>query len=512
MTATLAPPPPPQTSAQKSRVERFIDQYCVHTNGEWIGRRFRLLDWQRAVLRALFAVRPDGLRQHRWALIGVPKKNGKTELAAAIALYLLIADKEPAAVIVCAAASDEQADLVFGAAKTMCELSPPLKSITERYDKEILVPSSPGSRLKRVAAVAGTNDGQNLHAVICDELHEWVGPKGENVWNVLTNGTGARRQPLVLQITTAGYDLDGTICGRQYQYGQRVASREVDDPQYYFHWREAPEGLDYRSPEAWAAANPSYGTLVHEPFFRDQLSKKPESVFRRYFLNQWTATELAWLPFGAWDACLAPELDLDPKRPLRVGIDMAYSNDCAAVVGAQRQDDRTVIRLMGVWENPYPASHQQHLHWKINPFEVEQKLREIREQYPLAAGTREGGARLPGPEFCYDPAWFQRSAPVLEGDGLNMVEFPQTDTRMIPAAQTLYQLISEGKLAHDGNAVLKRHIENAVADRRPRGWRLTKQTAKRKIDAAIATAIACYRAQELAPKLIYEGRDLLVLG
>lgn len=507
-----APPRPPAPPVAPTRIERFIEKYLVHTNGEWIGRPFRLLDWQRVVLRELFTPQANGLRRYRWALIGVPKKNGKSELAAAIALYLLLADKEPSALVACAAASDDQADLVFDAAKTMCELSPELRALTDRYDKEILVPSSPGSRLKRVAAAAGTNDGQNLHAVICDELHEWSGPKGENVWNVLTNGTGARRQPLILQITTAGYDLEGTICGRQYQYGKRVAAGEVDDPGYYFYWREAPEGMDYRSPETWAAANPSYGVLVQEPFFRDQLTKKTEAVFRRYFLNQWTQTEVAWLPFGAWDACLAPDLDLDPALPLRVGIDMAYSNDCAAVVGAQRQGDRTVVRLLGVWENPYAPTHTQYAHWTINPLEVEARLREIRQQFPVAACPFDGGVR-PGPEFVYDPAWFSRSCAVLEGDGLAMVEWPQTDNRMIPAAQTLYQLVTEGKLAHDGNPVLKRHVENAAAAQRPRGWRITKQHARRKIDACIAAAIACHRAQDPSPgDSKYEHGDLLILG
>jgi phage terminase large subunit-like protein len=142
-------------------------------------------------------------------LIGVPKKNGKPELAAALGLFFLLADGEPAPLVVCAAASEEQAYLGFEAAKTMCSLSPYLAAVTERFQKEILVPSIPGAKLKRVAAAAGTNDGQNIPAVICDELHEWTGDKGEKVWTVLTNATGARQQPLVLQITTAGYDLEG---------------------------------------------------------------------------------------------------------------------------------------------------------------------------------------------------------------------------------------------------------------------------------------------------------------
>lgn len=497
---------------QGKRVCRWIERYCVFTDAEWIGQPFRFQPWQRRLVYELFEANEDGTRRHRWALIGMPKKNGKTTLAAAIALYLLIGDEEPSPLVACAAASEEQADLVFGAAKTMCEMSLPLKRITERYDKEIVVPSISGARLIRVAAAVGTNDGKNLHGVICDELHEWAPPKGDNVWNVLTNGIGARRQPLILQITTAGYDLEGTICGQQYTHGRRVQSGEVDDPTYYFWWREAPADADYRDPATWEAANPSYGVTVQAPFFRDQLTKKTEAVFRRYFLNQWTTSEEIWIPETTWDACKAPDLDLDPALPLYVGIDMAHSNDSAAVVCVQRQETRTVVRAR-VWDNPYPRTHAQHEHWRISPLEVEHHLRDLSARFPVPAADIDGISKA-GPAFYYDPAWFSRSAPVLEGDGLAMIEFPQTDARMVPASQTLFQMATEGLLAHDGDPVLKRHVLNAVADHRPRGWRLSKpRGSRRKIDACIALAIGVYGAQERSTVgSVYETRSLLVLG
>ena len=269
--------PPDRRATKGFDVIRWIETHCVHTQGEWVGKPFRLFDWQRQLILELFTVRADGLRQYRWALVGVPKKQGKTELAAALGLYFLIADGEPSPLVVCAAASDDQADLVYGAARTMCDTSPTLALITEKFDKEILVPSIPGARLRRVAAVAGTNDGQNISMVVCDELHEWLGAKGENVWTVLTNSTGARRQPLVLQITTAGYDTD-SICYRQYEHGRAVQTGEVDDARYLMHWIEAPEGADYRDPDVWKAANPSYGITVREDFYADQLTKKSEAA------------------------------------------------------------------------------------------------------------------------------------------------------------------------------------------------------------------------------------------
>lgn len=517
MTTTLAATPSTPSTKKRSqggRVIRFIEAHCVHPDGMWVGQPIRLEDWQRRLIYELFEVGDDDLRRHRWALVGIPKKNGKTTLAACLALYFLLADGEPSPLVVCAAASDEQADLAFGAAKTMVKLSPTLSQLCTAFDKEIQVKDQPGARLRRVAAVAGTNDGQNIHAVICDELHEWVGARGENVWNVLTNGTGARRQPMVLQITTAGYDLE-TVCGRQYEYGKRVKTGEVDDPRYYFHWIEAPEGTDHRDPEVWRAANPNFGVTVQAPFFADQLTKKTESVFRRYFLNQWVAAADLWLPYGAWDACRSP-LELDPALPLFVGVDVALRNDSTAVVVAQRQQldlgERTVVRAR-VWENPYPETHSLHDSWELNIFEVEAHLKSLHAAFPAPAAEIDGRV-MPGPEFSYDPAYFHRSAAALEGEGLAMVEYPQHDSRMIPAAQTLYQLVVEGKLAHDGDPVLKRHVENAIADQKPRGWRLTKpKGSRRKIDAAIACAIAVYRAQTaMAPSpSVYEERGITAI-
>lgn len=492
--------------SQGARVIRFLEQHCVHTAAEWIGKPFRLLPWQKRLIFELFEVGDDDLRRHRWALVGVPKKNGKTELAAGLALYFLLADNEPGALVVCAAASDEQADLVFGAAKIMAEMSPTLSRLTERFDREILVPSLPGAKLQRVAAAAGTNDGKNLHAVICDELHEWSGPRGEQVWNVLTNGTGARRQPMILQITTAGHDLEGTICGRQYEYGKRVRGGEVADPRYFFHWSEAPEGADHRDPAVWKAANPSYGVLVHEDFFRDQLTKKTEAVFRRYFLNQWTQSAEIWLPSGVWAACRS-ELELDPALPVHVGIDLALRNDSAAVVTAQVQGERTILRSR-VWENPYPEGDPRRESWSHNPIEIEDWLRALWAAFPAPACEIDGEIK-PGPEFLYDPAYFHRSARELAGDGLAMVEYPQSDSRMIPASQTFYQLIVEGNIAHDGDPTLARQIHNVIADQKVRGWRMSKpRGSRKKIDAAIAAAISAYRAQHPSPAVessVYEG-------
>lgn len=500
--------------SQGHRVIRWIEQNCVHTNGEWIGRPFRFLPWQKQIVMELFEVGDDGLRRYRWALLGVGKKNGKTELAAALGLYLLIGDGEPAPLGVCGAASEEQANLVFGAARTMCEMSPTLSKITLPFEKEILVPSIPGAVLRRVAAAAGTNDGQNIQFVITDELHEWIGPKGRQVWTVLTNGIGARRQPMIIQITTAGDDLDGTVCGEQYLYGQSVEAGLVDDPAYYFKWIQAPEGMDYRDPASWAAANPSYGIIVQEKFYRDQLGKKREAEFRRYYLNQWTQGASYWLEAGQWDACAAPEIGLDPALPAYVGVDVGIRHDSSAVAVAQKQGDRTVTRGR-LWLNPYPDNDPRHQTWSLNIAEVEAYILELKQQFPAWA-TEVDGRPAPGIAVYYDPTFFERSAQELSREhGVTMVELPQNNSRMVPVSQKFYELIKAGELAHDGNPALALHVKNVQADETGRGWRMSKpKGSKRKIDFAIATGIAAWAAQQeppIAARSVYEDRGLVRL-
>ena len=497
-------------------VIEFIEAFCRESIGERAGRPLKLQGWQRDLLVDLFEREPNGRRRYREALIGMARKNGKSSLSAGLALYLLLMDGEPGAQVFSCAGDKDQARIVFGTAKAMVEQDAELAEVLTVY-KDAIEHRSSGSVYRVLSADAPTKEGLNPSGVVFDELH--VQPN-RDLYDVMTQGSGTRREPLLISITTAGYNLDGTICGEKYRYGKQVQSGEVVDRRFFFRWWEPSNpDCDYRDPRVWAEANPALKTAANPTGFLypDDLealvTKTPENVFRRYRLNQWTATAEAWLPFGAWDACKDPTVDLDPALPLYVGVDVALRNDSTAVVCAQRHGERTVIRAK-VWQNPYPEADPRHGLWSLNIFEVETYLRELREQFPVPATTVDDEV-MPGPEFNYDPAYFHRSAQVLEGDGLTMVTYPQHDSRMIAASQNLYQLVVEEKLAHDGDPVLAAHVANATADQKPRGWRLTKpKGSRKKIDAAIAAAIAVIRAQELPPESeqsVYEDRGLLIL-
>lgn len=485
----------------------FVQTFCRLTKGDEAGQPITLQGWQQQLIRDMFSLRSDGLRQYRTALVGLGRKNGKSLIGSCLGLYGLVGDGEPGAEVYSCAGDRQQARIVFGEAKKMVQMDPDLSRELTLY-KDAIEFKRTGGIYRVLSADADLQQGLNPSFVIIDEVH--VQPD-EDLWNTMVLGMGTRRQPFMVGITTAGYDEE-TLLGRLYKYGKRVNSGEIIDPEFFFQWWEAREGCDWHDEEEWHRANPSMaeGTLRIEALRADARTT-PEHEFRRYHMNMWTATADAWLPFGAWDACLS-DRELDERLPAHVGVDVALRNDSTAVVVAQRQADRVVVRAK-VWENPFPDGDPRHSDWRLNIFEVEEHLKELRERFPEPACEIDGELK-PGPEFSYDPAYFHRSAAVLEGEGLAMVEYPQHDSRMIPASQNLYQMVAEGRIAHDGDPTLKRHVENAVADQKPRGWRLTKpKGSRKKIDAAIALAIAAHRAQTAAPPepSVYETAGLLVI-
>ncbi len=483
-------------------VNWFFTEHLVHTKGKWRGRPFALLPHQERRNLRLFEVLPDPelgwRRRYRWALIMEPKKNGKTEWAAGIACFALFVDPEESPEIACGANSDEQAKLVFGAAKTMVELSArsragergatTLADLATVWQREIVLRDNPTAKIVRVSATAGTNDGKNLSMVVLDEIHECVGERGEGMWTVLTNATGAREQPLIVQITTAGFDLE-TICGRQYQLGKQILAGQVVDESFYFECWEAEEGADYRDEATWEAANPAYGVTVKPGFYRDELKRKPPAVFKRYYLNIWTEAETEWLPEGAWDACRGA-VAFDDTSPTFVAIDASTKNDSTAIVAGQWQatDDGPVLAVAArAWERPIdPATKRPREDWRIPFAEVAEELRRLwRTHKPERIG--------------YDPHFVTWLAQELAAEGLPMEEVPQTNARMVPATKALYELITTRRLVHDGDPMLRGHVRAIVAVQvsgEDRGQRISKGKARRKIDGAIALAMVAHLAGE----------------
>lgn len=475
------------------RAIAFIEAHCVLSKGKWRGEPFALQPWQQRLLWELFEVTWTGdrwERRYRWAYIEVPKKNGKTELIAALCLYLLVADDEASPEIAVGSNSDDQANLVFGAARQMVELSPTLRGLIRCYGRALVLRENPAAQILRVSAKAKTKDGLNLSCVALDELHEFDA-SGEQLFNVLTNGTAAREQPLIFMITTAGFDPE-SLCGRFHDHAAQVSAGTVDDPAFYarIHTCADPDVNlmdDAALDTALREANPSYGVTTALPFYLDARRKGPAN-FKRYFLDIWTAAEGQWLPEGAWRACQVPSVALTPGEPVWCGVDASTKHDSAALVAVQWSGG-TLQSVARIWERPLnPATGKPDDDWRVPGGEIAQAIRDLHTAHPDS-------------RFAYDPAFVTWLAGDLAAEGVTMVETPQTNARMCPPTAGLYELITAGRLAHDGDPAFARHIAAAIEVTTMDGkTRLAKdRRRKRMIDAAIALVMAVGLALQAEP-------------
>lgn len=466
------PPKVPKRLTYGPEVCDWIEEYCVLPTGDNIGEPFILMDWQREWIYELFRTDKAGTLQYRWALLGVPKGNGKSPLAAALGLYHLLGDpdvNDPWVVV--SAASDKQANIVFDAAKRMCELSPSLNARTERFRWEIQVKDGPG-KLERVAASGGKLDGKLVSMLIMDELHEWT---LEN-WVVLTGGAMKRRGSQIIQITTAGWDKE-SICYREYAKGMALQASPHENPTYFFKWYSAPEHLPFDSLEAMKIGNPSFGTLVFEDILRDLSKNIPQSQYERYRNNRWVDSEEFWLPYGAWEACADPAAELTPGAPTYVGWDASTRNDSTGVVALQEHDGVMTVKAK-VWARDVRPDGNPDESWLLPIAEVENYIRELCRTYDVR-------------EVSYDPAFITWSAADLEAEGLPMISLAQSPARMCPPTAALYEAVVNKKIRHNGDKVLAAHIHAAHArPMRAGGVMLEKSKASRKIDAAVALVMA----------------------
>ena len=449
------------------KVVDFARTFLHVSKGVRAGQPLILTNWQTALFDALYERREDGLLRYRRSLIGMGRKNGKSLLGSLIALYGLI-EGEPGAEVYSAAGDRQQARVVFNEAKWQISQSPALSGVCKVYRDVVEVPST-GAIYRVLSSDAKLQQGLNASCVIFDEAH--IQPN-EELWNALTLGSGARKDPNIVAITTAGYDLD-TVCGSLYNYGKRVISGDQVDERFGFWWWEAPADCDVSDRDAWAAANPNLAEgLLDMEDMEISMMQTAEVAYRRYRLCQWVRTDgESWLPKGAWELCRSED-ELDPNIPVFVGIDMALKHDSIAVVVAQPQESGRIVVRAKIW---HPDGGV------MDVAAVEQHIRELGREFTVQ-------------EFAYDPAFFQRSAEAMSDEGFTMVEFSQSTARMVPACGTLYEMIVNQKIAHDGNPVFADQVLSAAQRSTDMGWRLSKGKSKRKIDAAIALAMAVDRA------------------
>ncbi|MGF6827062.1 phage terminase large subunit-like protein [Kitasatospora sp. MAP12-9] len=461
----------------------FAEQFLRVTKdsiGGDAGSLIRLRPWQTRLVGELLARRPDGFLRHRQALIGMPRKQGKSALAAGIAIFGLAFGPRGGEVY-SIAADKEQARIVFGTARKMIELEPQFANMFRVYRDAIELPAT-GSVYRVLSAEAFTKEGLNPHLTIADEVH--AQPTRE-LWDVMSLASGARREPLMVGITTAGVRTDSTggdsLCYGMFQYGCQVASGEVVDPAFFFSWWGAPDEADHRSPDSWATANPGLGDIVSLEDFQSSVLRTPESEFRTKRLNQWVATAQAWLPAGTWDACADPAVTIPDGSDVVLGFDGSFNNDSTALVVVRPAvgENPPHVDVVAAWEKPTGVGND----WAVPIIDVEAEIREACRRWQVR-------------EIVCDPYRWARTYQVLESEGLPVVEFPQSPARMIPATTRFYEAVLNRSLTHSGDQRLARHLSNCAIRTDSRGSRLSKDSkgSPRKIDLAIAAVMGLERA------------------
>lgn len=420
-----------------------------------------LRPWQHTILHGLFD--KAGQPAHRYGYIGLPRKNGKSTLGAALALYALVALDEAGAQVYACAGDRKQASIVFDEAKRMVLAEPELREIirVQRWHLE-----GPNHSIFRVlSADAELQQGLNPSFVIFDEVH--VQPN-RDLWDAMVLGMGTRERPMIVGITTAGYDRT-TLAWDLYERGKRG--------DIYFWWSEPSDpDCDWQDPAAWAEANPAYGDFLHEIALTEDVRVTPESAFRRYHLNQWTTTHSAWLPHGAWTAIEDRTAQFDPIEPFVAFLDGSWTGDSTGIVAETISTAQ--LSVQGHWM-PDPALGH------IDMTAVEATVRDVLEM----PGCRE---------FAFDSARFPDIFNRLEAEGFNVVGWPTNSlAKMVPACTEFYEAVMEKRISHDADPRLASHIANAVLKSDRYGDRIVKEgkSSPRKIDLAVCAVGAHDRAR-----------------
>ena len=504
-------------------VAQFIGQ-LKHTKGQWAGVRFDLLPWQRTeIIEPIFGnLDEDGLRRVRTAYIEIPRKNGKSVLAAALALYLLLGDDEYGAEVYSAAGDKDQASIVFNLAASMVRSSPQLLKRCKVLDsvKRIVVPST-DSFYRAIPAEAAGSHGFNAHGIIFDELH--VQPN-RDLWDVLTTSTGAREQPLTIAITTAGIDRK-SICYEQHDYAEKVGSGVLEDPTFFSYIKAAPKEANWKDPAVWREVNPGLGSTVKEEYLEAQSKKAQqtpayENTFRRLHLNQWTSQQTRYMPMDAWrDA--AGDLDVDGlKRKLvgrrcYAGLDLASTTDIAALALIFPDEDDTFDLMMHFWipeENMWDRSRRDRVPYDVWVREgwVEATPGNVIDYKAILQTIDVEAQTYDIEEIAYDPWGATKLVQDIEEQGMTVVPFRQGFASLSPPTKELLNLVLSNRLHHAGNPVLEWMADNLVVRMDPAGnVKPDKSKSTEKIDGMVAMIMAIDRAiRHQDSSSVYEERGL----
>lgn len=506
-------------------VVAFIEQ-LRHTKGEFYNQPFELIDWQERIIRDVFGVlKPDGYRQFNTVYIEVPKKCGKSELAAAVALYMLCADGEQRGEVYGCAADRDQASLVFDVACDMIRLSPALmKRCDIRPSRKSINFGPTSSTYKALSADVAGKSGINVSALIFDEL--WV-QKDKKFFEMMTVGTSdARKNPLHFIITTAGNDQN-TICYEIHQKAVDILEGRKSDPHFYPVIYGAKESDDWTDPKVWEKANPSLGITIGIDKVAaacEQAKQNPgqENAFRQLRLNQWVKQAVRWMPMDKWDACNFPvNAEALEGRVCYGGLDLSSTTDITAFAlvfpPEDKNDKYQVLPYFWLPEETLDLrvkrDHVMYDVWEKQGYIMTTEGNVVHYGY-IEKFIERLGEKYNIREIAFDRWGAVQMVQNLEGMGFTVVPFGQGFKDMSPPTKELMKLTLEQRIAHGGHPVLRWMMDNIFIRQDPAGnIKADKEKSTEKIDGAIATIMALDRAIRNGNdngESVYDSRGLIV--
>lgn len=530
----------------------FFEHILKHTADEWYGKAFLLVPWQEEALSAIFGqIDEAGNRVIEMAYLEVPKKAGKSELAAGLALFVLLTTNTPGCQVYGAAAATRQALNVFRAACKMVDQSPVLTKRLRvlRGTHRIIKRSDPESFYAAVAADGDFGDGVNPAVVIADEIHRWKTRKQLDNWDVLSNGGITRRQTLTIAITTAGVQNESPLAWRLHEKARKIEEGIVSDVKFYGRIYGASKEDDPADPATWIKANPSLkqngGFLDIEKIREKYVSHEAEgdlTSFKRYYLNMWDQKENRAIDMVKWDASagdwhasgLLAKSPGDKVRPLSqelmarfqkrrcwAGVDLSMTTDLSAVSLVFPCDDDGYEVLAFFWM-PEQAVRQRERRdgmpygrWSEQGF-IELSSGDVIDYREIMARLEWASEMFDLHEIGFDP-WNSRqiSVPMIE-KGHTCIEIRQGVATLSEPSKKLLELVAGGKLRHGGNPVLRWNASCLSTKENNDNLMFTKPERSKsssRIDGIAATVNALARAIVRAPRQtsIYATRGILVL-
>ena len=498
----------------------FIETFITHTKGELSGKPFLLEDWQKKIVSDLFGWKNKkrDLRKYRTAYIQIGRKNGKSTLASALALYMLFADDERGSEIYSAASDRSQSGIVHEIAKGMIVANPELSKRSKVYRNSI-INESKGNFYQAISSDSKTKHGFNANCIIYDELHT---AQNRDLWDTLSTSVGSRRQPLIIAITTAGYDRN-SICHEIYKYAQQVDNQSVKDETFYSCIYEAEMDDDITDEDVWKKANPNYGVSLKKNYMEIESQRAVDvpsyqNTFKRLMLNIWTDSVSVWIPNNEWMEC-HQEFDYSTLENCDAwgGLDLASTRDISAFVLLFKVDEKYIVlpHLFIPEENAKKRSERDgvdYVTWKnqghiiatdgdVADYNfIKEKINELSKKYRIQS-------------IAYDRWNASQLVIDLQNDGANMDPFGQGFVSMSAPTKELEKLIIGKQIIHNDNPCMNWMLSNVAIQEDPAGnIKIAKNKSKEKVDGMVALVMALgEKMSGESTDSVYDERGLLIL-